>query len=255
MIGKLIVHAPDRATAIARLEGACRSLLVGGIATNRPWLLALLARGDFRSGDHTLATAERVVVPDAPDAAVARLAEALLPGEPVGSAWQSVGPFRIVSPATHVFHGETGWERRVQFVRRDGEWTATTVGNRDDGDRTEKEVVVIDTEDGFDVSDPSGRWLVRPGPKPRERAGTAAPDGVLRAPMPGTVVAVNVEPGQRVTEGETLAVMTAMKIEMTLAAPFDGVVSSVGCAPGDLVGSRQPLVTVTPEAGSEATDG
>jgi acetyl/propionyl-CoA carboxylase alpha subunit len=68
--------------------------------------------------------------------------------------------------------------------------------------------------------------------------------------MPGTVVAVNVLAGQTVSKGETLAVMTAMKMEMTLAAPFDGIVTSVGCAVGDLVGSRQALVTVAPASES-----
>ena len=72
----------------------------------------------------------------------------------------------------------------------------------------------------------------------------AARDGVLRAPMPGTVVSVPAEPGMAVREGDVLAVMVAMKIEIALAAPFDGVVERVACKPGDLVGSRQALVTV-----------
>ena len=75
--------------------------------------------------------------------------------------------------------------------------------------------------------------------------------------MPGTVVAMNVTVGQSVRKDEPLAVMTAMKMEMALAAPFDGVVTAVGAAIGDLVSSQQALVTVAPdaEAGDEQQPG
>jgi biotin carboxyl carrier protein len=55
-----------------------------------------------------------------------------------------------------------------------------------------------------------------------------------------------------VRKDEVLAVMTAMKMELALAAPFDGVVTAVGAAVGELVSSQQALVTVAPDA--EAVD-
>jgi len=62
--------------------------------------------------------------------------------------------------------------------------------------------------------------------------------------MPGTVVSVPARPAMAVHEGDVLATMVAMKIEITLAAPFDGIVERVACEPGDLVGSKQALVTI-----------
>ncbi|MGE0866571.1 MAG: biotin/lipoyl-containing protein [Vicinamibacterales bacterium] len=57
----------------------------------------------------------------------------------------------------------------------------------------------------------------------------------IMSPMPATVVAVHVAPGQAVTEGETLIVLEAMKMELPIRAPRDGVVKTVACRAGELV--------------------
>ncbi len=59
--------------------------------------------------------------------------------------------------------------------------------------------------------------------------------GRLTAPMPGKVVSIAVKAGDRVTKGQPLAVMEAMKMEHTIAAPQDGLVDEVLYAPGDQV--------------------
>jgi 3-methylcrotonyl-CoA carboxylase alpha subunit len=53
--------------------------------------------------------------------------------------------------------------------------------------------------------------------------------------MPATVVAINAAPGQAVNEGETLIVLEAMKMELPIKAPRQGVVKAVHCAKGELV--------------------
>jgi 3-methylcrotonyl-CoA carboxylase alpha subunit len=58
--------------------------------------------------------------------------------------------------------------------------------------------------------------------------------GVM-SPMPATVVAIHAIPGQAVTDGETLIVLEAMKMELPIKAPRSGVVKAVHCAKGDLV--------------------
>jgi 3-methylcrotonyl-CoA carboxylase alpha subunit len=58
--------------------------------------------------------------------------------------------------------------------------------------------------------------------------------GVM-APMPATVVTVNVTAGQSVTRGDTLLVLEAMKMELPIRAPHDGVIAAVHCAKGELV--------------------
>ena len=73
-----------------------------------------------------------------------------------------------------------------------------------------------------------------------------AADPVVRSPMPGTVVAVAVADGARVSTGDPLLSVEAMKMEHLLRAPVDGTVS-ISLAPGDLVKADQVLATVTPD--------
>ncbi len=74
-----------------------------------------------------------------------------------------------------------------------------------------------------------------------------AAGGTVKAPMPGLVVRVLVEPGQVVAAGAGLVVLEAMKMENELKAPGAGVVASVAAQPGQAVEKGQVLVTIRPE--------
>jgi 3-methylcrotonyl-CoA carboxylase alpha subunit len=70
----------------------------------------------------------------------------------------------------------------------------------------------------------------------------AAEGGRITAPMPGRVVAFLAQPGQRVKRGEPLAVMEAMKMEHTLSAPADGIVTALRYAVGEQVAEGEALL-------------
>ena len=74
----------------------------------------------------------------------------------------------------------------------------------------------------------------------------AGPDGSvgLPAPIQGTIVAILVEEGQEVLEGQDLVVMEAMKMEHVIHADRDGVVRSLACSVGDVIRERFPLVFI-----------
>src|SRR5690606_24406974 len=77
--------------------------------------------------------------------------------------------------------------------------------------------------------------------------GEAAGGDRLSAPMPGLVRIVSAEPGVRVKKGDPLVTMEAMKMELVLAAPRDGVVAAVPVVAGDQVPEGALLVALAPE--------
>jgi 3-methylcrotonyl-CoA carboxylase alpha subunit len=75
--------------------------------------------------------------------------------------------------------------------------------------------------------------------------GAAATGGTVLAPMPGTVIRVNVAVGDHVAARQPLVVLEAMKMETPLLAPYEGVVAAVHVAEGDRVAGGVPLVEVS----------
>jgi len=82
--------------------------------------------------------------------------------------------------------------------------------------------------------------VLRAGTRRRKGAAHAS----LSAPMPGTVVRVEVAPGATVRRGDTLVILEAMKMELPIRATADGVVKALHCRPGDLVQPGVSLVDV-----------
>ena len=77
-------------------------------------------------------------------------------------------------------------------------------------------------------------------------AAPAAPAGgeKITAPMPGTILAVNVTSGSAVKKGDVLMILEAMKMENEIMAPCDGTVTSVAAAKGAAVESGALLCTI-----------
>lgn len=116
------------------------------------------------------------------------------------------------------------------------------------------DVVLVD---GLEVDVPRRAWAVGEGDtrwvfidgaayvfevKRQGRRGASSHQGSLSAPMPATVLRINVGAGTAVKKGDTLLVLEAMKMELPVRAPGDGTVKAVTCREGELVQPGAPLV-------------
>ena len=84
-------------------------------------------------------------------------------------------------------------------------------------------------------------------PKAAPNAASKAAVGAgekVAAPMPGTIVSVNVSNGQSVKAGDVLVVLEAMKMENEIKAPSDGTITSVAVSKGESVDTGATLVTI-----------
>jgi biotin carboxyl carrier protein len=77
------------------------------------------------------------------------------------------------------------------------------------------------------------------------RREASADDASLAAPMPATVVSIDAAEGAEVKSGDTLIVLEAMKMELSIKAPRDGRVTRIGCRVGELVQPGIPLLEMS----------
>ncbi|MEY4999377.1 MAG: hypothetical protein RIS00_1421 [Pseudomonadota bacterium] len=215
MIAKLIAHGATRDEAISRLESGLDDSEIWPVRTNAGFLSQLMQHPDFLSGDVDtgliVRDGEALVVP--PEAEADELAEvaANLAASPGDSPWNAALGFRLnASP---------------QAVAR----------LRDDRD-TLFEVPfaeIIAADPARDVLVFAGGFARRYTLDRHEGAyGGVAGDGTILAPMPGRIISVEVTVGVSVTKGQKLLTLEAMKMEHTLTAPFDGVVTELNAVAG-----------------------
>lgn len=145
---------------------------------------------------------------------------------------------------------DTNWEltrdgitRRVELLGQGTDWILLTI----DGKRHCLRVTV-DNKGNREVSEGCCRFTIRdlardefdPG-SPGGSSGTVS-DNIIRTPLPGKLLRLEVAPGDTVAAGATVAVIESMKMENVVKSPRDGVVQSVHAEPGTMVDGGIPLV-------------
>lgn len=112
------------------------------------------------------------------------------------------------------------------------------------GDRTRIAYAVAGGRRVWVFLDGRGYLVEEADPRSRPRVPHQDDEAALASPMPATVAAVRVAPGDRVSRGDVLLVLEAMKMELPIVAPREGTVQRLHCAAGDLVQPGTPLVTL-----------
>lgn len=86
----------------------------------------------------------------------------------------------------------------------------------------------------------------QPAPKAEEKKEVIITEGseAVEAPMPGTILSINVSQGDTVTEGQVLAILEAMKMENEILAPRDGKVASIVVTKGASVNTGDKLIVL-----------
>jgi biotin carboxyl carrier protein len=87
-------------------------------------------------------------------------------------------------------------------------------------------------------------FLLDPSATARARHSSTEDADALAAPMPATVVRIDVSPGQTVSRDSLLVMLEAMKMELPIRAPRDGRVSTIHCRVGEIVQPGVPLLEI-----------
>jgi 3-methylcrotonyl-CoA carboxylase alpha subunit len=279
LVAKIIVWGESRASAVARLRRALAETAILGVSTNLGFLSRLAAQPDFAAAEidtgfiERHATALRRSPRPTPDLAVAAAALVRLMARQSAAAEMAARSADRYSPwartdgwspcgaihQTLVFRdGEaervvtayaraTGWRLRLgdREAAAGGEWQAEDVLAVDlDGVR--RPVTVLRQGCEIIIFADGESWRLSEIDPLAVRAGEDAAAGRLTAPMPGRVIRLLVEPGRKVRRGEPLLIIEAMKMEHTVAAPADGIVTKLGCALGDLIEEGAELIALAP---------
>jgi 3-methylcrotonyl-CoA carboxylase alpha subunit len=262
MLGKVIAWGETRAIAITRLQQALQDLEIVGVITNRVLLASVLADEEFRRGgvgtDFLAKRNSQLLFgdPAASDADIALAAVWCATRHAGGDdLWQDTRGWRLSSAPTsqwrlgartavvaaqgaqHFAVRVAEAEFSISLLVRDTEAMRVELNGRLHALRMVEAggtlhlfiegrhavIAQLVTDDALQATD-------------------GAEEGSLLTPLPGTVVAVHVKPGQAVERGAALITVEAMKMEHTLTAPYAGVVSRIPFGVSDRVAGGAVLV-------------
>ena len=253
MLGKIIAHGATREEARRKLLRAVQDTVLLGVTTNQGLLVDLLRHADFIAGEFStgfIAEHFNHIPRHAATDEQLALAAALFYQHSASahrqglSGWRNNAPWRYrlaVNDEVHdldvsVLEGShlqtNGIE--VRDLTTDGRWATLVI----DGIRRRLPYHLDDTQ----------LWL--PGVKIINRTQQVASrqadasTGIVKAPMDGAIVDIRVSAGERVSKGQLLLVLEAMKMEHPLTAGIDGVIKGVQVVAGDQVRNRQVLLEI-----------
>ena len=265
MLAKIISYAPNRTDAAGKLAKALESAHIGGVKTNRDFLVNCLKTEEFLSGDTTSDFIERVD----PSRKLEINQSEIEHVTAIAAMWLQQQNRNNSNVAKFMPSGWTNGRLPNQKLTFEFENTEYEIEYKQHRDHkflfsTDKEAYIYSSdEDGIDlifdgkrhysrvtvsknnilVHMPFGDVMLQL--KPRFKIpGTEVTVGGLIAPMPGKVIDVKVKKGKKVKAGDTLVILEAMKMEHSIKAAEDGTVSELLISVNDQVENGALLMVV-----------
>ncbi|WP_461534835.1 acetyl/propionyl/methylcrotonyl-CoA carboxylase subunit alpha [Spongorhabdus nitratireducens] len=269
MLSKIIAHGADRDEARERLITALENMQLGGVDTNRDYLIRVLRHKAFaeavlttrfveQHGD-TLGPREPELQPALAAAALFKLKQAEQAPVATDTGW------RLNQQATAPVFFWQDQERLTARIVLQGEDKATlkaAEGEFSFSYKLQNDTAVIAAngkQHAFRLgcngktlyltgADHQFGWSMQSPVNP----GAGEDDGGLHAPMPGTIVEVLAKAGTEVTQDTPLVIMEAMKMEHTIRAPANGVVTAIHFNAGEQVEQNAVLIDFEQHEETEA---
>ena len=261
MIAKLIAHGESRERALDRLANALDQTIAIGPRTNASFLAAICRADEFRKGNFDTGFIDRNLAalgaaPQGLDRAAAALgAQRLVERESarIGasveretddtlSPWDSGDAFQLSGARRLALPVLADGESEVAEVVFGARGLAVTI----DGTAPAKDTVAIEAADAVYVLRKGRQTKVSLRDLTLDETGDHGSGGLVRAPMHGKVLSLSVEPGARVTRGQRVAIIEAMKMEHTLIAPIDGTVAEIAVAKDAQVAEGAKILLIEP---------
>ena len=265
MLAKIISYAPNRTDAAGKLAKALESAHIGGVKTNRDFLVNCLKTKEFLDGDTTSDFIERVK----PSRKLEINQSEIEHASAIAAMWMQQQNRNNSNVAKFMPSGWTNGRlpnQKVTFEFENTEYDFEYKQKRDQKflfSNNKEAFIYSSDEDGIDmifdgkrhysrvtvsknnilVHMPFGDVMLEL--KPRfKMPGTEVTIGGLIAPMPGKVIDVKVKKGKKVKAGDTLVILEAMKMEHSIKAPEDGTVSELLISVNDQVENGALLMVV-----------
>ncbi|WP_435605377.1 geranyl-CoA carboxylase subunit apha [Pseudomonas knackmussii] len=274
MLAKVIAYGATRDEARRKLVRAMEDCVLLGVKGNQRFLANLLKHPEFAAGKATTAfigehfAGDPSLRPQAPQPAELALAAALLYQASANArahqgglaGWRNAGsaPWRfalhdgeqkhtleldVIGPGTQpkllAYVGEAVVD--LQLIASDGRWLVAEING------VRRRIAFHQEDERVWLYGENGNLELRDVTHEPAGAQGGAGSGTVKAPMDGAIVDVLVSEGTRVSKGQLLLVLEAMKMEHPLKAGVDGVIRRVQVSKGEQVKSRQLLVEVEAE--------
>jgi propionyl-CoA carboxylase alpha chain len=265
MLAKVITHAKTRSDAALKLAKTLESSHIGGVITNRDYLVSILRSEDFLKGNTTTDFVDRVELTKTQNLNQDQIIHAAM----IASVWlQEINRFNDLT----LGHLPSGWtngrlpKNSQKFLYLNEEVSISYKLGRDNifclndsfsayvhdcyQDGIDIEInnrrnfsMITSSKNQIIVNMPFGDVNLELIPKfhiPEEKI----VEGSLVAPMPGKVIDLKVKKGSKVKSGDTLVILEAMKMEQSIKASKDGVIDEVFISKGDQVENGAVLMVM-----------